>query len=121
MPDGRHMCNIWQGQFPDRDLGDDGFIGPAPVDAFPPNGFGLYNPIGNVWEWCADYFDVIWHVEATRAVPVGPPERDRRVMKGGSYLCHVSYCSRYRNSARTGTTPETSTGHIGFRVARDPE
>jgi len=70
------MCNIWQGKFPDTDLGDDGFTAPAPVDTFAPNGFGLFNAIGNVWEWCADYFDANWHVEATRAVPVGPPERD---------------------------------------------
>jgi len=121
MPDGRHMCNIWQGTFPDNDLGEDGFTGAAPVDAFTPNGFGLFNAVGNTWEWCADYFDPSWHVEATRVAPMGPPSGDRRVMKGGSYLCHASYCWRYRNAARTGTEPDTSTGHIGFRVVRDAD
>ncbi len=118
-PDGRHMCNIWQGTFPDGDLGEDGFTATAPVDAFPPNAFGLFNAVGNTWEWCADYFDPTWHVEATRVAPVGPPYGDKRVMKGGSYLCHEPYCRRYRNAARTGTEPDASTGHIGFRVVRD--
>ncbi|HVN04430.1 MAG TPA: formylglycine-generating enzyme family protein [Bryobacteraceae bacterium] len=119
MPDGRHMCNIWQGTFPDIDLGEDGFTNLAPVDSFAPNGFGLFNAVGNTWEWCADYFDARWHVEATRTDPVGPPAGRERVIKGGSYLCHDSYCRRYRNAARAGTEPDTSTGHIGFRVVRD--
>ena len=118
-PEGRHRCNIWQGKFPDLDLGDDGFTAVAPVDSFEPNGFGLYNAAGNAWEWCADYFDPAWHAEGTRLDPVGPPSGETRVMKGGSYLCHESYCWRYRNAARTGTPPDSSTGHIGFRVARD--
>lgn len=117
------MCNIWQGAFPDTDLGEDGFTTVAPVDSFPPNGFGLFNAVGNTWEWCADYFDPLWHVQAARIDPVGPPSGGvpfgPRVMKGGSYLCHQSYCSRYRSVARTGPAPDTSTGHIGFRVARD--
>ena len=119
MPNGRHKCNIWQGKFPELDLGEDGFTGTAPVDAFEPNGFGLYNAVGNAWEWCADFFHRGWHVEATPVAPVGPPHGTDRVMKGGSYLCHASYCFRYRNSARTGTEPGTSTGHISFRVVRD--
>ena len=116
---GRHMCNIWQGRFPDTDLGEDGFTTVAPADSFEPNGFGLFNAVGNTWEWCADYFDAAWHIDATRADPIGPPSGSRHVNKGGSYLCHESYCWRYRNAARTGTDPDTSTGHIGFRVARD--
>jgi formylglycine-generating enzyme required for sulfatase activity len=118
-PEGRHMCNIWQGKFPDLDTGEDGFTSVAPVDCFLPNGFGLFNAVGNTWEWCADYFDSVWHAEATRLDPVGPPSGETRVMKGGSYLCHESYCWRYRNAARTGTPPDSSTCHIGFRVARD--
>jgi len=118
-PNGSHMCNIWQGQFPDNDLGEDGFTSVAPVDSFKPNGYGIYNTAGNVWEWCADYFDTEWHRHATRLNPVGPPAGVSRVTKGGSYLCHHSYCWRYRNAARTGTEPDTSSGHIGFRYARD--
>ena len=118
-PQGRHMCNIWQGRFPEMDLGEDGFTTVAPVDSFEANGFGLFNACGNAWEWCADYFDPLWHVDASRVDPVGPPSGGMRVMKGGSYLCHESYCWRYRCAARTGTAPDTSTGHIGFRVVRD--
>ncbi|MBB4688433.1 formylglycine-generating enzyme family protein [Amycolatopsis jiangsuensis] len=101
-PGGEHRCNIWQGRFPVRNTEDDGYVGTAPVDAFPPNGFGLHNVAGNVWEWCADQFD-----EAG----------GQRSMRGGSYLCHESYCNRYRVAARTANTPDSSTGNLGFRVA----
>ncbi len=106
-PGGRHMCNVWQGTFPTVNILDDGYLGTAPVHAFPPNGFGLHNVVGNVWEWCADVF--------------GPrsARRDARVIRGGSYLCHESYCSRYRVAARTSNTPNSSTGNIGFRCAAD--
>jgi sulfatase modifying factor 1 len=119
MPGGSHMCNIWQGTFPDIDLAEDGFSAPAPVDSFAPNGFGLYTVVGNVWEWCADYFDARWHQTATPVNPLGPPSGTKRVMKGGSYLCHASFCFRYRNAARTANTPDSATGNIGFRVVRD--
>jgi sulfatase modifying factor 1 len=107
-PGGVHRCNVWQGAFPDFDLALDGYSCPAPVRSFPPNAFGLFNMTGNVWEWCWDYFD-----------PAGPPESETRVMKGGSYLCHHSYCFRYRCSARSSNAPDSATGNIGFRVARD--
>jgi formylglycine-generating enzyme required for sulfatase activity len=119
MQEGRHMCNIWQGKFPDEDLGEDGFTAPAPVNEYQPNGWGLHNAVGNAWEWCSDFFDTAWHIEAAELDPIGPPQGGRRVMRGGSFLCHASYCWRYRNSARTGHDPCAAAGHISFRVARD--
>jgi formylglycine-generating enzyme required for sulfatase activity len=108
-PDGRDFmpCNIWQGSFPQHNSVADGWFGPCPVDAFGPNGFGLYNMCGNVWEWC----DQPLHTDVTGS----------RLMltKGGSYLCHASYCHRYRIAARTGNTPDSTTGHIGFRLVFD--
>jgi formylglycine-generating enzyme required for sulfatase activity len=119
-PRGKHRCNIWQGEFPHRDTARDGFAGTAPADAFRANGFGLYNTSGNVWEWCADWFSADWHARAaveTRADPRGPSEGTAKVVRGGSYLCHESYCNRYRVAARTAATPESSLGHTGFRCA----
>ncbi len=118
-PGGRHLCNIWQGEFPDHDTGEDGFAAPAPATAFPPNDCGLYGVAGNTWEWCADWFDAAWHVTAARGNPQGPPGGSSRVMKGGSYLCHHSYCNCYRVAARTANTPDSSTTNIGFRCVSD--
>ena len=118
-PGGKHLCNVWQGEFPQRDDGLDGWRGPSPVEAFPPNGYGLYAITGNVWEWCADWFDPGYHVTATRVNPVGPTSGSSRVMKGGSFLCHKSYCNRYRVGARTSNTPDSSTTNLGFRCVRD--
>jgi formylglycine-generating enzyme required for sulfatase activity len=118
-PGGRHLCNIWQGEFPNMDLAEDGYSAPCPVDAFPPNGYGLYTITGNAWEWCNDWFDPAYHITATRANPVGPPRGSQRLMKGGSYLCHRSYCNRYRVAARTSNTPDSATTNISFRCVRD--
>jgi formylglycine-generating enzyme required for sulfatase activity len=116
-PGGRHVCNIWQGEFPNNDTGEDGYTGTCPVDAFPPNGFGLYSVVGNTWEWCSDWFDVAFHRTDDPHNPKGPPHGMGRVIKGGSFLCHKSYCNRYRVAARTFNTPDSSTAHIGFRCA----
>lgn len=118
-PNGRHLCNVWQGEFPNNDQGDDGFTAAAPVDAFPPNDYGLQVITGNAWEWCADWFDPAWHLTATRDNPQGPPTGRERAMRGGSYLCHVSYCNRYRVAARTKNTPDSATTNISFRCVSD--
>jgi formylglycine-generating enzyme required for sulfatase activity len=117
-PGGRHMCNIWRGTFPTRNTAEDGWRGTAPVDAFEPNGFGLHNVSGNVWEWCADWWTTE-HSPRRRSNPRGPSGGDAKVMRGGSHLCHSSYCNRYRVGARTRNTPDSSTGNLGFRCAAD--
>lgn len=101
-PDGEHRMNVWQGTFPQHNTVADGWVGTCPADAFPANGFGLHNTTGNVWEWCAD---------AWAADP------GAKVSKGGSYLCHASYCRRYRVAARQGNAPDSSLGNLGFRIA----
>ena len=120
-PDNQHRMNIWQGTFPSEDTGDDGYTGTCPVDAFPPNDFGLYSVTGNTWEWCADWFDPTFHVTASRDNPQGPPDGVARVMKGGSFLCHRSYCNRYRVAARSSNTPDSAGSNIGFRCALSGE
>ncbi|XP_046493483.1 formylglycine-generating enzyme isoform X4 [Equus quagga] len=117
-PKGQHYANIWQGEFPVTNTGEDGFRGTAPVDAFPPNGYGLYNIVGNAWEWTSDWWTVHHSVEETLN-PKGPPSGKDRVKKGGSYMCHKSYCYRYRCAARSQNTPDSSASNLGFRCAAD--
>jgi formylglycine-generating enzyme required for sulfatase activity len=119
VPGGVHCCNIWQGTFPTENTRDDGFVGTAPVASYEPNGFGLYNMAGNVWEWCADWFSPTYYTDCPPCDPMGPARGKARVIRGGSYLCHESYCNRYRVAARSHNTSESSTGHMGFRCARD--
>jgi sulfatase modifying factor 1 len=103
-PGGEHRANVWQGEFPARNTCADGWYTTCPVDAFAPNGFGLHNMIGNVWEWTGDSFTT---------------GSDLALLKGGSYLCHASYCRRYRPAARSGAAIDSSMGNAGFRCAAD--
>ena len=119
MPNSEHRMNVWQGQFPRHNTCEDGYYGTAPVAAYLPNGYGLYNMTGNVWEWCTDWFSVDFHVHGPRRKPKGPPAGTQRVIRGGSYLCHASYCYRYRVAARSAETATSSTGNLGFRTVRD--
>lgn len=138
-PDGKFHANRWTGDFPYKNTAEDGFAGTSPVGSFAPNGYGLYDMGGNVWNWCSDVYHGASHAERAGTVccdPKGPeasaPERPlqgdpspasgpgalRRVTKGGSFLCSPSYCESYRPSARRGITPDTGSSHVGFRCAR---
>ncbi len=114
---GRWRCNIWQGRFPTENTVEDGWLTTAPVTAFAPNGFGLHQTVGNVWEWCSDWWHPSYYARSPRTDPTGPDAGFARVMRGGSYLCHDSYCNRYRNAARSSNTPDSSMGNAGFRTA----
>lgn len=115
-PNGDHYCNIWQGDFPRTNTEEDGYLGTAPVKSFPPNGFGLYNVAGNVWEWCEDWFTP----QPNRKLDKKQINNQTpKVMRGGSYLCHISYCNRYRVAARSSNTLDSSTGNMGFRCVVD--
>lgn len=126
------VANLWQGRFPHENTARDGYDRTAPVRSFPPNGFGLYDMAGNVWEWCSDWYKRDLHQEqklgGVCVNPTGParsddplnPYQELRVQKGGSFLCHDSYCARYRPSARHGNSPDTGLSHVGFRCVRDP-
>ncbi|EGL62125.1 hypothetical protein AGRO_5199 [Agrobacterium sp. ATCC 31749] len=112
-------CNIWQGEFPNSNTAVDGFASTAPVDQFAANAFGLHNMVGNVWEWTAEPFKVhSLRREAKIRNAAASREKDK-LMKGGSFLCHKSYCWRYRIAARSSAAADTSIAHVGFRVVFD--
>jgi formylglycine-generating enzyme len=118
MPAGEHRCNIRQAGFPDHNTVEDAYIGTAPVHSFKPNGYGLHNMAGNVWEWCEDFFSPRYHrITASANPPQGEPAANRS-LRGGWFLCHEPYCNRYRVAARSSNTPDGSAGNIGFCVVR---
>lgn len=114
---GGWRANIWQGEFPKVNTEEDGYLTTAPVRTFRPNDYGLWQMVGNVWEWCHDVFDSGYYERSPNTAPTGPVSGPVRALRGGSYLCHISYCNRYRNSARSSNTPDSSMGNAGFRTA----
>ena len=117
MPKRRWRLNVWQGAFPELNTREDRFVTTAPVKTYPRNGFGLWQTVGNVWEWCSDWFSPSYYSESASTDPAGPESGERRVMRGGSFLCHESYCYRYRVAARSSNTPDSTSANLGFRCA----
>ncbi|RVE72815.1 hypothetical protein OJAV_G00041620 [Oryzias javanicus] len=119
-PKGQHYANLWQGEFPSHNSEEDGYTKTSPVMSFPGNAFGLYDMVGNAWEWTSDWWSV-HHTTDHQHNPTGPSSGTDKVKKGGSYMCHKSYCYRYRCAARSQNTPDSAASNLGFRCASEQE
>lgn len=118
-PGGKYLANWWQGDFPRHNTGEDGAMGRSLVGQFPPNGYGLHDMAGNVWEWCSDWFDRSYYRESPRDRPQGPAEGKERVIRGGSWMCSENYCQGFRVAARSHAAADTGLNNLGFRCVQD--
>ncbi len=118
-PEGKPVANWWQGTFPKKNTAEDGFLSRAPIKSFPPNGYGLYDITGNVWEWTSDWFDENYYKISPKKDPKGAEKGTERSIRGGSFLCAENHCSNYRVAGRSQATPDSGLNNLGFRCVKD--